>query len=174
MNVERLKELLDYNPETGIFTHKKVRSGVPIVGVRAGSIGSSRGERYESISVYGKLYKAHRLAWMYIHGSMPSKDIDHINGNTLDNRIVNLRNVSKSVNCKNKTKMKNNKTGVTGVYWSNRFNKFHAQISSEGKKIHLGWFDELESAKEARQSAEVKYGFHSGHGRNKAVSSCYS
>lgn len=166
MNIERLKELLFYNHETGVFFHRTRRTGVPHAGSKAGCINESRGISYERIKIDGKAYKSHRLAWLYVYGELPEGEVDHINGNTLDNRIANLRDVTRRENCMNKTKRADNSSGVTGV--SKQNGKWVARISHNKKRILIGSFDSLEAAKESRKEAEVKYGYHSNHGRNKA------
>lgn len=168
MNVERLRELLSYDPETGVFSHQKKRTGVPYAGMKAGYVNESRGIPYERIKVDGKAYKTHRLAWLYVHGKFPDGEIDHINGNTLDNRICNLRDVTRQDNCKNRTKRSDNKSGVNGVVWYPPSQKWQASIAHDKKTIHLGYFSDIECAKKARKEAEAKYGYHSNHGRLKA------
>lgn len=167
MNIERLKELLFYNPDTGVFSHRKKRTGVPYAGMKAGYVNESRGIPYERIKVDGKAYKTHRLAWFYVHGKFPDGEIDHINGNTLDNRICNLRDVTRQDNCKNRTIRSDSKSGVNGVRFQN--GKWVARITHNGKRITLGSFEDLEQAKIARREAEEKYGYHANHGRNKVV-----
>ena len=166
MNIERLKELLFYSPETGVFSHRKKRTGVPYSGMKAGCINETRGVPYERIKVDGKAYKAHRLAWLYVNGKFPDGEIDHINGNTLDNRICNLREVSSEGNCRNRTKRADNKSGVTGVNF--QCGKWVARITHNKKKVNLGSFNNLEDAKAARLKAEAEYGYHANHGRDKA------
>lgn len=170
MNVNRLKELLNYDESTGIFTHKKRRSGVPVAGAKAGCrVKNLDGGIYEVITLDRKSYKAHRLAWLYCYGSMPAMQIDHCNGDSLDNRICNLRDVSPSENCKNRTLITTNKTGVNGVSWNKKESKYQVTIMHERKNINLGMFDNLEDAKEARAKGDIKYNYHASHGRDKGV-----
>jgi hypothetical protein len=136
--------------------------------MKAGCVNEARGMPYEKIKVDGKVYKSHRLAWFYVNGKFPDGEIDHINGNTLDNRICNLRDVSSEGNCRNRTKRADNKSGVTGVLWYPPSGKWQAAIVHNKKKIHLGYFVDIEDAKKARKEAEVKYGYHPNHGRDKA------
>ncbi len=171
MDICTLKDLLFYNPETGVFLHRKRRTGVPFAGMVAGSVNTTRGEHYYQICLQGKNWKAHRLAWLYVYGEFPKGDIDHINGDRLDNRISNLRDVTKSENCKNKTLRVDNKSGVSGVYWNKGGAKWHVQIAVNGKRKHLGFFSDLDEAIRVRREAEVKYGYHSNHGRLKTESS---
>ena len=111
---ERLKELLHYDPDSGIFVWNIGRPGAS-VGTVAGAI---RHDGYVRIGVDNKRYLAHRLAWLYVHGYMPENSIDHINRNPLDNRICNLREVSHMCNMRNIDTPKNNTSGVKGVIWN--------------------------------------------------------
>jgi hypothetical protein len=158
---ERLKELLDYNPDTGIFTRAKQVSNVK-VGDRAGRV-TPLG--YLRIKVDGRAHMAHRLAVLYMNGHFPPDQTDHINGKTLDNRWCNLRCVSRAVNYQNKRRDKRNTSGVTGVYWHSRDLVWHASIGVNGKFIHLGNFKTWFRAAIARKKAEIKYGFHPNHDR---------
>lgn len=179
---EIVQELLDYNPETGILTwkerskewFKRERDWKPwnirFAGKEAGhdwkgSKGRKASTSYRQISIFSIIYPAHRVAWMYYHGYWPNV-IDHINGNGLDNRITNLRDVSYQENSKNMAKFCNNTSGVTGVCWCNTHEKWIARINVRGKKITLGYFENFDEAVEARKSAEVEYGYHENHGRD--------
>jgi hypothetical protein len=98
-------------------------------------------------------------------GHWPNGDVDHINGDRQDNRICNLRNVTRSENCMNSSISKRNKSGVLGVCWTSRERKWLAQIQHNGKNIHIGSFDVLEDAKAARLNKEKELGFHENHGK---------
>lgn len=147
---ERLKELFDYNPMTGDFVRKVSRSGPK---AHVGSVaGCDNGQGYIRIYVDGKPYKAHRLAWLYVHGSMP-KEIDHKNLNRSDNRIANLRAVSRGQNRTNCGAYKNNTSGLKGVSLYKPNGKWKAQIQKDGKKLALGYFDTKEEAHSAYVNA---------------------
>ena len=150
----RLKELLHYNPSTGIFTWiKKSKKSTSI-----GSIaGTKHNQGYWMICIARKRYLAHRLAWLYEFGVMPDKFIDHINRDKLDNRISNLRIVTRSENQQNHKKFKTNTSGASGVYWSKKTKRWNARIWVKGKAISLGYFRALEEAKAARGKAEKEY-----------------
>jgi HNH endonuclease len=138
----RLKEILDYNPETGIFTRRLKQTGV-----KQGKIsGSLTKEGYLVTSIDSKLYSCHRLAWFYMIGTWPIGQIDHKNGNKSDNRINNLRDVSKQQNVENQRKAhKTNKsTKILGT-WKNG-KKFAARISHNNTKLYLGTFLTVEEA----------------------------
>lgn len=172
---ELVKELLHYDPETGIFTHR-VRDrkhfssdgmhrhwNDRFSGENAANIKSESG--YCFISIFNKSYRAHRVAWLYVNGHLPSNQIDHINGVRSDNRISNLRCVTNADNGKNQKRRSTNTSGVTGVWKSKQKGKYVAEILVNGKKHHLGTFDLLEDAARARKEAERKFGFHENHGR---------
>jgi hypothetical protein len=148
---ERLKELLDYDPETGVFT-RKVRTTSKIhVGDAAGGLDS---KGYLLIRVDGKRYIAHRLAWLYIHGCWPDKDLDHINRIKTDNRIGNLREVTKAQNQWNTSSYKNNTSGYPGVSWHRKDKKWRARISIHGKYMFLGNYATPEAAYVAYMEAK--------------------
>lgn len=137
---ERLKELFDYDPETGNLIWKVARSNVKVGDVAGGAI-DKRG--YWHIGVDGRLYKAHRLVWLWHHGKWPDHQIDHIDRDPANNRIENLRDVSNVVNQLNR-RDRSNKTGFAGVF--KRRNKFRAQLCVFGKDVRLGTFDTPEEA----------------------------
>ena len=137
---ERLKEILQYDPETGIFTWLRPSKyrGRDYVGGVAGSI-TKHG--YLSVMLGGVSDPSHRLAWLYEFGAWPCGDIDHKNGNTTDNRIANLRDVSTSTNCENRRgPTKFNKSGFLGV--SPHRGRWKAGIRVKGAYHYLGLFDD--------------------------------
>lgn len=147
-----LKSILDYNPETGIFTWK-ISSG----STKPGNIaGYNRNDGYILIRANNKSYLAHRLAWFYINGKFPNI-IDHINRNKSDNRICNLREATKSQNQCNQKIRKNNTTGVKGVYFDKYRNKFVSELAIDNKKIFIGRFDSIELAEIAINESRSKY-----------------
>lgn len=161
---ERLKSLLSYNPETGEFTWLVGGSGR-----RAGEIAGTpnrngSGKVYMSIGIDGKTYRSHRLAWLYAYGGWPKDQIDHIDQDSTNNRLSNLRSVTNAENSKNQKIPKNNSSGVTGVYFRNKRQKWEAKITVNGKLIYLGLFDLKDDAITARKNAEVEYNFHPNHG----------
>ena len=154
ITAEYLRSILNYDPETGIFT-RKVRTAN---NVKAGDIaGSLAGDGYLLIGVLSRLHRAHRLAWLYVYGTWPEDQIDHINRIRTDNRISNLREVSHKQNGQNRSKPSNNTSGHTGVYWHKQKSKWVAQIKHSYKMIHLGYFSILEEALSARKAAEKLY-----------------
>jgi hypothetical protein len=121
---------------------------------------------YVLVGINGRQYRAHRVAWAITHGKWPADQIDHIDGNGLNNSINNLREVSASDNNKNQPRRVDNKSGITGVvYDARRESPWIASVRVDGKKIHLGGFETIDGAASARYDAEKKYGFHCNHGR---------
>lgn len=155
----QLKELLHYNPDTGIFTWL-VNRGRARAGDIAGDI-DARG--YGRIGLLNSVQKSHRLAFLYMRGSIP-KYVDHINHDRLDNRWGNLRTASILLNNKNLSMSKTNTSGFTGVSFVKRISKWRAYIKINYKNIHLGYFTELSDAVTVRKQAEIKHGFHVNHG----------
>lgn len=152
---EKLKELLSYDPDSGLFTRKKKGRGARcMVGDVAGTVGS---KGYVSIKVLNYRYQAHRLAWIYVYGVWPEDQVDHINGIKHDNRISNLRGVTNSQNQMNTGLMKSNKSGFKGVYFKKDRNKWQAKITVNKKHIFLGYFDDAESAAKVYQEASDKH-----------------
>lgn len=155
---EFLKEHFHYDPESGLFTVIKLTNGN-----RRSKIGSVVGSNhncgYVSIRINKKLYLAHRLAWLYMYGCFPDKQLDHINGVRTDNRICNLRNADDSLNQQNRKKAQsNNKTSnLLGVNFEKHINKFRARIQYNGKQKHLGIFDTKEEAHEAYLNAKREF-----------------
>lgn len=153
---EQLKEILHYDPSTGVFIWKKTSSPYAnlLVGLEAGCIGS-RG--YREIRIAQKLYHAHRLAWLYNFGEFPKGIIDHKNQDKLDNRLSNLRVVSHSENRQNSKISKNNTSGRSGVWWCNRTRKWRAAIWLKEKRKNLGYYTKIKDAITARQNAEKEF-----------------
>ena len=149
----RLKELLHYDPDTGVFTWIANRQRPDMIGKVAGC---AQNQGYILISLDDEKHKGHRLAWLYVHGEMP-QFIDHKNRVKGDNRISNLRVATKSQNEQNKDLRSSNTSGKTGVYWSIAAKKWQAYIRFDGKMKYLGIFEDKEDAIAARRVAEAKY-----------------
>ncbi len=151
---ERVRELLDYREDGELI--RKVRTTNK---VKVGDVTGSLNNGYKLTVVDGKRYRNHRLIWLWHHGYFPEHQIDHINRIRSDNRIENLREVSQVCNSRNCRLSKNNKSGVIGVCWLEKNNKWKAQIKVPDKQISLGLYDTLLEAAKARWEAEVKYDF---------------
>ena len=146
---EQLRARLHYDGETGVFTWCAPRSRVR-VGAVAGRLNA---KGYRVIETAGKPYMAHRLAWLYMHGCLPTLEIDHINGNREDNRAANLREISHAQNCQNKQKARaDSKTGIQGVSKCGR--RYKAEITTNGQWLYLGKFDSAAAANDAYQRAK--------------------
>jgi hypothetical protein len=149
---ERLRHLVNYDPETGQFTwNAKRRRCTP--GAKAGC---RMKNGYDIIRLDDNLYLAHRLAWLYMTGEWPAHQIDHVNGDRADNRFCNLREATNQENAHNRHKLrKNNRSGFAGVRRENK--RWLAEIKVNYKPIRLGLFDTLEEAHEAYKEARKKY-----------------
>jgi hypothetical protein len=138
---ERLREVLDYNADTGVFVWKESRGKI-IAGDRAGCKGKNG---YAYICVDYTNYLAHRLAWLYVHGYYPENSIDHMNHTPLDNRLCNLREVSHRCNMRNAKQQNNNNSGVTGVCWDDKRNRWRAYINAN-RHYHIGYYKNFDEA----------------------------
>ena len=163
---ERFNENLRYEPETG-FLYWKVGGKGKRKGKRAGNTNGHHG--YKTINLDKKRYYVHRVAWLLYTKSWPSFDIDHIDHITHNNKIENLREVSKSDNQRNKTIGKNNISGTIGVSFCKISQKWRATIFVDGSHISLGYFQNAEDAKAARKTAEQIHNFHPNHGIEREV-----
>lgn len=148
MNQQILKELLNYNPDIGIFTWANDRKCVK-AGTKAGTITN---QGYVRIKILDKVYMAHRLAWLYVYGKLPNDMIDHINHDKADNRIENLREATNQQNQFNKPKSKYSKSNYKGISFHKKSNKWLAQININKVNTYLGIFDTEEEAALAYQN----------------------
>ena len=165
--IERLKEILNYNPETGVFTWKEKRKWSKEVGSVAGHLYTHplSGNKYIFIHTCGRQWRAHRLAFLLMTGKESEYEIDHVNGDGTDNRWVNLKEVAHTSNMKNLRRRKEGVgSGVMGVRWNKKANKWIAGINHKGKNVHLGLFVDFNDAVKARKEAEVKYKYSENHG----------
>ena len=155
----RLKELFDYNPDTGEFTRLITSSPRGVKGeITKGYLGV---QGYYKIQVDNTQYPAHRLVWVWVYGSIPDDMmIDHINRIRADNRLSNLRLVTHAQNQQNKNVNIRNKVGYTGVFWYASKQVWTANITVNNVHIHLGTFKTLEQAVKMRKIAESEYYTH--------------
>jgi hypothetical protein len=149
-----LKCLLHYDPKTGMFTRIFKSSNNVKIGDIAGGI---HNKGYISISVLGKVYLAHRLAWLYIYGEFPKEQIDHVNGVRVDNRIINLRECNQYQNNQNLICRKNVTSKYIGVSWDEKRNKWRATIYVNGRQKYLGRFATELEAFNAYLNAKLKF-----------------
>ena len=155
LTAERLREVLDYDPETGAFTWKQSKGNqFTKVGMRAGA---GHHDGYRNVRVDGKGYQEHRLAWFYVNGTWPPGDLDHVNRDRADNRIANLREACDQLNGQNKGIARNNKSGARGVHWCKTHNQWRAVIRVNWKLKHIGRFDTVEEARAAYMQAAAIY-----------------
>lgn len=171
-----LRQLLTYDPETGKLFWR-TRSSVWFSRSQDEKTWNNRFAGKEALScqngsgyldgyILGKKFMAHRIAWKIVYGFDPNEFIDHINGNKTDNRIINLRDVSKSVNSRNAKMPSNNKSGHIGVCWDKQCGKWKAQIRLFGSVKNLGVFKNIADAIAARNQAQLGNGFTDRHGKS--------
>jgi hypothetical protein len=146
---DKLKEVMEYSAADGVFRWK-ISKGP---NARKGQIvGKKKG--YPKVTIDGAEYKLHRLAWLYVYGNFPVKDLDHINGITYDFAISNLRECNDFENQQNRSVSKRNKCGYPGVSFSKRINKWSAQIMLNRQSYFLGNFDDAKDAGDAYKKAK--------------------
>jgi hypothetical protein len=147
----RLKYLLHYDPETGAFTRRVAVQGY-FAGTPVGHVGN---QGHLTIRVDRKLYLASRLAWLYVNGQWPEREIDHRDCDSLNNRIANLREATRSQNEGNKRKYRNNKSGFKGVCWNKQRQKWIAQIMVNRVPRTIGFYDDPALGHQAYLAAAV-------------------
>jgi len=164
ITVDRLCQLLDYDPATGEFRWRyrqleefaTQRAGTTWNTRFAGKIAGAAHDGYRVISINYRRYRAHRLAWMYVTSGWPVAEIDHIDCNPGNNRFNNLREATHAENIHNSRKRSNNTSGVKGVYWDKCNRKWCVQIRNRGTQKHIGLFDTIESAALAYAESAAK------------------
>lgn len=160
-----LTEYLRYDKHTGEFTWIKRPNKNIHLHTRAGTLDKKTG--YRTITLFGKRYSEHRLVWFYVHGEMPTNTIDHINQIRDDNRLGNLRQVTKSENQRNKTR-RDSRLDEIGIWWCKRRRRYVAEITLNGKKVYQRTFTDIDEAINARKQKALELGFHANHGQSKA------
>ena len=170
-SVEHVSTCVEYDPIDGTFRWK-VRPASHFKSDRdasrwntafSGRVCGSKVCGRWVICIDMKKYPATHIAWALAHGCWPSRLVDHIDGNPMNNRLVNLRDVTDVENAQN-CKMRRNASGCTGVY-QDKWNNWYAQITVRGRRLGLGYFTTFSEARAARKAAEREYGFHPNHGR---------
>ena len=144
LTLARLREILDYEPDTGHLIWRVRTSNRITVGRIAGSAHCAG---YIQVCIDGQMFLGHRVAWFHIQGTWPAFEIDHLNGVRTDNRLVNLRDVPAAVNMQNLRRASTrSRSGILGVSWSHHSQKWTAQISLNNQQRNLGMFDSIEEA----------------------------
>ena len=153
--LERVKELLDYNPATGVFTWKVTRCSTAQAGEEAGYFTS--GGLYRALRIEGSAYLAHRVAWLYFYGEDPlEKDVDHKDCNSLNNAISNLRLATRRQNLWNSKGVRSEKSPYKGVYFQKHDGRWNAAIQHNGKKCHIGSYPTPEEASKAYREKAIE------------------
>jgi hypothetical protein len=179
IEIETLKSVLAYNSDSGALVWKqRPRSMFKSDGSYRAFCSRFAGRRaftavlhadtdnpYFVGNLFGQTFRAHRVVWALHYGEWPDQDIDHINGDTLDNRACNLRVVSHTDNMRNMKKKKVNTSGVVGVSKTTCKTKWRARIYDGANEVHLGRFDSFDGAVAARKAAEIELGYHENHGQ---------
>lgn len=148
LTAESLRSVLRYDAETGVFTWLSGRCK----GAEAGTV-DARG--YIRIGIARRIYKAHRLAWLYVHGAWPTNEIDHIDGDHGNNRLANLRDVPRQVNQQNlRRPHKRGRSGILGVSLHKQSGKWRARVWVNGRNKSLGLFERAEEAKASYVAAK--------------------
>lgn len=176
---EIVRELLDYDPETGVLrwkerglhwfstdgkktqTHLMNQWNSRLAGKEAFTSTSNNG--YKVGAVKDRKFLAHRIIWLWVYGWVP-EEVDHKNGDKTDNRIVNLREVTRAINQRNKRKLSNNTSGYCGVTQDKRDGKWTATFVVDGLKYSCGYWETPEQANEALMKKRAEFDFSERHG----------
>ena len=154
LTAERLRHLFIYDPETGRFT-RRVGAGGELAGTSPAHIDD---HGYNRFSVDGVLYRAHRLAWLYVYGAFPTRHLDHIDGDRAANRIANLRECDDALNSQNASALarSDNLSGHRGVTFHPKTGKWQARITVHGRTRSCGLFTTPEDARAAYFKAKAE------------------
>lgn len=157
-----LKKILHYDCDSGLFTRLYSKKNPKLVGNIAGYKHKmvESGKTYIDIKIGRRAYRAHRLAFLFMIGKFPDKDVDHNDGDGTNNKWTNITQATKLENAKNHKLRCDNNSGVVGVYWDKVCAKWSAQVSNK----RLGRFADFFEACCARKSAELKHDYHKNHG----------
>ena len=152
VSIERLREIINYDPDTGVVTWAKSRRSAP-AGKVAGCLDKRCG--YVSIRIDFKQYLMHRLIWFYVYGVFPEHQIDHIDGDKSNNRLANLREATISQNSQNRRRGQG-RSKLLGAHWLGDVKRWRSSIGIAGKNFYLGIFDTPEEAHECYKNAKRK------------------
>ena len=161
VTAERLRDVLSSSPETGKFFWKVRLSPKCDLEKEAGNVSKRKGSlTYRRITIDNVEYRAHRLAWLWVYGVWPPEHVDHIDGDSLNNKISNLRHAINAENGRNRGAQRNNKIGIKGVSWNVGKEKWQAKIQHNGVGKHLGYYVTPEEARDAyREAANELHGY---------------
>ena len=167
---EYIRSNLSYDPETGLLTWLTKGTFNRVPGAVAGGINYNPacGKAYWRVKVRGKAFGAHVVAWFLQTGQWPAGLLDHIDGDGTNNKWGNLREATPEQNQRNRRLNGNNKSGVSGVIRRSS-GQWEVQIKGEGRLLYLGRYSSFEAAVAVRRAAEVKYGYHQNHGRQRPL-----
>lgn len=165
-----VRDTFDYDPVSGILTRKSSKARW----VKPGSVAGSRtvrksGKTYILVKMGPKTYLAHRLIYLYMTGRFPVGEVDHADGNGTNNAWSNLSVGTRRDNCLNVRRRRDNSSGHTGISFCKGKQKWHAYISTENGRVHLGFFIELDDAVRVRQEAVERYNYKAGHGSDRPI-----
>lgn len=155
INQEILKLNYSYDEKTGVFTRLVSNNHRYKIGQITS--GTMNGHGYLKLTINKKSYLCHRLAWLYKYGHWPNNHLDHINGIKTDNRICNLREATIQQNNFNKKVRIDNKLQAKGIYLIEKTNKYCVRGTIDGKRLHIGHFDNIDDAKKAYENFSKKY-----------------
>jgi hypothetical protein len=159
LTAQQLREVLDYDHSTGQFHWRRRKNVHHTTNVRyAGKPAGHQCKRlgYVLLGINRRLYRAHRLAWLYVYGRWPEGELDHVNTDKMDNRIGNLRIATRSQSMGNVGTPKHNTSGLKGAYWDKRAGRWLAQIKHQKRQHHLGYFDTAQEAHAAYAKAALR------------------
>ncbi len=165
LNKETAERFVEYDPIEGGIRWKarpSINANRIKLGAQAGNLFQGK---YRQMSLLKKKYLVHHIVWLLHHGYLP-KNIDHIDGNGLNNRIENLREANPSIQAKNQSRRKYNKSGITGVSWHKKARKWVVQSSIAGANVYLGLYSSLDEAAAVKKAHEAAHDFHPNHGRS--------
>lgn len=167
-DIDQAKSLLDYYPEEGVFRRRVTRGNSKRGTIAGYRLDKGHSKLYWAIEIAGNKIYAHRLAFAFMTGEWPD-EVDHIDGNGMNNKWSNLRGCSRSSNCKNRRLQSNNKSGILGVSWRGDCNRWVAKINSDNKQFSLYSGKDFLEACCARKRAENRFQFHPEHGTDRPL-----
>jgi hypothetical protein len=167
LTVDELREVFSYDPERGAL-YWKVDSGARArAGMRAGTLGIGKTLRYQLVKYEGQQYYTHKVIWALHHGLWASGEVDHIDGDRTNNSVTNLREVTHAENTRNARRRSDNRSGINGVCWEEKKNRWRVQIGKNGRIHQVGRYRDFFEACCSRKSTEQHLGYHANHGRAK-------